>query len=127
MGSASTKFTADELESIFIWDLLCEIAPLTLEERKESRLRDQECSAASKENENCRNPGSKDMTEERKQKKREAAAAWRAAHREEKRRKDAEYRNRNRDTINQRQREYEQAKRAVKRSGVSQPVGAANF
>lgn len=116
MGCANTKFTADERESIFVWDMLCEAAPLTLEERRESRRRDLECLSERGCGVEKRKHHAKEDTEERRRKKREYAAAYRAKHKEELRRKDAEYREKNRASINERQREYEKIKRANKKT-----------
>ena len=124
MGCANNKFTADERESIFVWDLLCEAAPLTAEERRECRRRDLECLSERGEGGEKRKHHSKDDTEERRRKKREYAAAYRAKHKAELRRKDAEYRERNRDSINERQREYERAKRIANKTQNKTSVSA---
>ena len=38
----SNSYSPDELESIFVWDAICEAMPLTAEERREADERDRE-------------------------------------------------------------------------------------
>lgn len=121
MGSASTKFTPKELESIFIWDLICEALPLTQEERQEINGRD------SAPDSGKRKHRAKAVTlpktaeeiqkeEERKRHRLEQKRLWREANKEHIREKDAAYRAKNRESINERQREYDRAKRASEKA-----------
>lgn len=113
MSCVNDRYSPEELESIFLWDCLCEALPLTAEERREIKERDYTAKAGS-EGRNDRVPSapSNDDEEERKRKKRERNRRWREANKERIRAYEADYRLRNRDSINERQREYDRAKRA---------------
>ena len=120
MGSANNKFTPDELESIFLWDLLCEVIPLTAEERREIKERDYTAKTGKKERRTTDsavhyNAIASAKEEERKQQRLEQKRRWREANKERIRAYDAAYRARNRDSINERQREYDRAKQASKK------------
>ena len=101
MSCVNTRYTPDELESIFLWDLLCENIPITREERKEIRERD------------AKSTGKPTKTEEQRERDREYARRWRAAHKEHIKAYNASHR----DEINERQREYDKTKRT--KAGVS--------
>lgn len=107
MASASTKFTPDELESIFIWDLLCEAVPLTADERRDSRERDDYASGIKTPNARTKKP----LTDEQRQKKLEAKRKYRETHKAQ----IAAYREEHRQEIRERQREYDKAQRKNKR------------
>lgn len=94
MSCVNTRYTPDELESIFLWDMLCDNLPITREERKEIRERDAKTS------------GRPAKTEEQKRKEREYAKRWRAEHKEQIRAYNAAHR----DEINERQRAYDRGK-----------------
>lgn len=121
MGSASTKFTPKELESIFIWDLICEALPLTQEERREINGRDT-ISESGKRIHRAKNivlPKTSEeikKEEERKQHRREQKRLWREANKDRIREYDSAYREKNRASINERQREYDRAKRASEKA-----------
>lgn len=112
MASANNKFTPDELESIFIWDLLCEAVPLTAEERRDIRERDDY--AAGKEPTVFR--AKKPLTPEQRQKKNEAKRRYREAHKAQ----IAAYYDAHRQEICERQRHYDQAKRKEAKSKKGQ-------
>lgn len=121
MSCVNNHYSPDELESIFLWDCLCEALPLTAEERREINERDnaQKCGAR-------RNPAIAHfrpvaqekirLEEERMQKRLEQKRRWREANKERIRAYDAAYRAKNRDSINERQREYDRAKKASKKA-----------
>lgn len=119
MSCVNDKYTPDELESIFIWDCLCEAIPLTTKERREIRERDSALSNGK------RAPAAKvaptkaaehiPTEDEQKQRKREQKRRWREANKERIRAYDIAYREKNRDSINERQREYDRAKQAQKK------------
>lgn len=109
MGCVNSRYTPDELESIFIWDLLCEAIPLDSGERKAANARDAAIKAENEGKKKTQAP--KPTDEEAIKKRREYAAKWREAHREEIRAKDRAYKAKNRETINERQRGYERSKR----------------
>ena len=46
------RYTPDELESIFVWDLICDSIPLTAEERREINERDRKIIAESSQSTN---------------------------------------------------------------------------
>ena len=108
MGSTNNKFTADELESIFLWDLLCEVIPLTAEERKDIRDRDTYAATGKSPTDRVKKP----LTEEQRKAKNEAKRRFREAHKEQ----IAAYRDAHRQEIRERQRAYDQAKAKSKRA-----------
>ncbi len=117
MPCVNNRYTPDELESIFLWDCICEALPLTLEERWEINRRDALAkngyeTGPSNAGGPCKNGAL--TPEERRKKKQEYDRRYRAAHREQIRAYDAAYRAANRDSINERQREYDKTKRADK-------------
>ena len=112
MASVNSKFTPDELESIFIWDLLCEAMPLTAEERRDIRERDTYASTGKVSTARVKKP----MTEEQRKAKNEAKRRWREEHKEQ----IAAYREAHRQEIRERQRAYDQAKSKSKRTQSQQ-------
>lgn len=125
MSCVNDHYTPEELESIFLWDCLCEALPLTAEERREIKERDYTAKTGKKER---RTPDSAvhynsiaaAKEEELRKKKREQNRRWREANKERIRAYDSAYRSANRDSINERQREYDRAKRSPqKRKRVS--------
>lgn len=120
MSCVNDHYTPDELESIFIWDCLCEAIPLTAEERKAIKERDS-ASSAGKRKQAAQHTGRSNTAEdalteeERKRKKLEQKRRWREAHKDRIRAYDIAYREKNRDSINERQREYDRAKQAQKK------------
>lgn len=117
MSCVNDHYTPEELESIFLWDSICDALPLTAEERREINERD--CAARSGNRERSssnpsipRSDAERAKEEERKQRKREQKRRWRQANKERIREAEAAYRARNREAINERQREYDRAKRA---------------
>lgn len=102
MSCVNTRYTPDELESIFLWDSLCDELPLTAEERRETKDRDYYATHGAWP--------VRDTDEEKRSRKREYNRLYREAHRAEIRLKDAAYREKNRASINERQREYDRAK-----------------
>lgn len=109
MSCVNDHYTPEELESIFLWDSICDALPLTAEERREINQRDTEARAASAA---PRKPVDPEKEAERKQRRREQKRRWRQANKERVRESDAAYRARNREAINERQKEYDRAKRA---------------
>lgn len=107
MSCVNTKYTPAELESIFLWDAMCEKLPLTLEERRECS--DREYYAIHGE------LPKRETSEEKRAKRREYNRRYRESHREKLRASDQEYRNKNRKSINERQKEYDAAKRATEK------------
>ena len=125
MSCVNDHYTPEELESIFLWDCLCEALPLTAEERREIKERDYTAKTGKKER---RTPDSAvhynsiaaAKEEELRKKNREQNRRWREANKERIRAYDSAYRSANRDSINERQREYDRAKRSPqKRKRVS--------
>lgn len=125
MSCVNDHYTPEELESIFLWDCLCEALPLTAEERREIQERDYTAKTGKKER---RTPDSAvhynsiaaAKEEELRKKKREQNRRWREANKERIRAYDSAYRAVNRESINERQREYDRAKRSPqKRKRVS--------
>ena len=120
MSCVNNRYSAAELESIFVWDMLCDALPLTVEERREINSRDRACTAAV-EPQIVAVPAEpiderKAMTvEERKRRKREQSCRWREANKERIRATDAAYRARERESINERQREYDRFKERRKK------------
>lgn len=117
MSCVNDHYTPDELESIFIWDCLCEALPLTAEERREINGRDYTAKTGKKERNTSDsavhyNAIASAKEEERKQQRREQKRRWREANKERIRAYDTAYRDKNRSSINERQREYDRAKRA---------------
>ncbi len=123
MSCVNDRYSPAELESIFLWDCLCEALPLTVEERREINGRDLTAKTGKKE----RNPtahavpcyvhdAAKAKEEERRQKRLEQKRLWREANKERIREYNAAYREKNRGSINERQREYDRAKRASKKA-----------
>lgn len=108
MATANNKFTPDELESIFVWDLLCEVFPLTAEERRDIRDRDTYAATGKIPTERVKKP----LSEEQRKAKNEAKRRWREAHKEQ----IAAYRDAHRQEIRERQRAYDQAKAKSKRA-----------
>lgn len=104
MSCVNNRYTPDELESIFLWDALCEDLPLTREERREIKDRDFYATHGKLPK--------RETEEERIARKREYNRLYRAKNLEKIRQKDAAYREKNRASINERQREYDKAKRA---------------
>lgn len=114
MSCVNNRYTPDELESIFIWDCLCEAVPLSREERK--AIRDREDAAkremqAAEPKRNHNLPAEK-CTEADRERKRAYAKKYRETHREIIRQRDAAYRAANRADINERQSAYGKSKRA---------------
>ena len=107
MGSANNKFTPDELESIFIWDLLCEIVPLTAQERQDIRERDDYASGKASSSHRPKKP----ITDEQRQKRLEAKRRYRETHKEQ----IAAYRDAHRQEIRERQKAYDKATRKNQR------------
>lgn len=123
MSCVNDRYSPAELESIFLWDCLCEALPLTAEERREINDRDYTAKTGKKE----RNPtahavpcyvhdAAKVKEEERRQRRLEQKRRWREANKERIRAYDAAYRAMNRGSINERQREYDRAKQASKKA-----------
>ena len=120
MSCVNDRYSSAELESIFLWDCLCEALPLTVEERREINERDNAQKGGAR-----KHPASAHfrpvaqakirLEEERRQKRLEQKRRWREANKERIRTYDAAYRAKNRDSINERQREYDRAKQASKK------------
>ena len=121
MSCVNDRYSPAELESIFLWDCLCEALPLTAEERREIKERDYTAKTGKKEQ---RTPDSAvpcdasdaAKAEERRRKRLEQKRRWREANKERIRAYDAAYRAMNRGSINERQREYDRAKQASKKA-----------
>ena len=124
MSCVNNHYTPAELESIFIWDSICEALPLTAEERREINGRDNipepgkrkhraKASASPKTPEEIR------LEEDRRKRQLEKKRRWREANKERIRAYDAAYRAKNRDAINERQREYDRAKQASKKAAMA--------
>lgn len=121
MSCVNDRYSPAELESIFLWDCLCEVLPLTAEERREIKARDYTAKTEKKER---RTPDSAvhynaiaaAKEEEQRQKRLEQKRRWREANKERIRAYDAAYRAKNRDSINERQREYDRAKQASQKA-----------
>lgn len=121
MSCVNDRYSPAELESIFLWDCLCEALPLTAEERREIKERDYTAKTGKKERRITDsavhyNAIASANEEERKQQRLEQKRRWREANKERIRAYDAAYRARNRDSINERQREYDRAKQASKKA-----------
>lgn len=97
MPCVNNRYTPDELESIFIWDVLCEAIPLSSEERAEIRRRDSENGVHKKP-----------KSAEQREKALEYQRRWRAEHKEQIRAYNAAHR----AEINERQKNYDKAKRS---------------
>lgn len=121
MSCVNNHYSPAELESIFLWDCLCEALPLTAEERREINGRDStpdpgkrkhraKASAIPKTPEEIR------LEADRRKRQLEKKRLWREANKERIRAYDAAYRAKNRDAINERQREYDRAKQASKKA-----------
>lgn len=125
MSCVNDHYTPEELESIFLWDCLCEALPLTAEERREINGRDSSterrtAKRAPKDDDRTKTAEDIKRKEELRKKKREQNRRWREANKERIRAYDSAYRSANRDSINERQREYDRAKRSPqKRKRVS--------
>lgn len=124
MSCVNDHYTPEELESIFLWDCLCEALPLTAEERREINSRDsspERRTAKRAPKDDDRPKTAEDIKkEELREKKREQNRRWRKANKDRIRAYDAAYRAVNRESINERQREYDRAKAASKKAtGVS--------
>ena len=105
MSCVNDRYTPDELESIFIWDCLCDAIPLTKEERRAINERDNAAKTGK--------PAKPVETDEEiKRRRQEYNRKWREEHKDRIKAQDAAYRARNRASINERQREYDRAKRA---------------
>ena len=98
MSCVNNRYTPDELESIFVWDILCEAIPLSAQERADIRKRDGQKNAAPKRH----------LTDEQRERKREYIRRWKAANKA----KIKEYNDAHRAEINERQREYDREKMA---------------
>lgn len=121
MSCVNDRYSPAELESIFLWDCLCEALPLTAEERREINGRDYTAKTGKKERNTSDsavhyNSIAKAKEEERRQKRLEQKRLWREANKERIREYNAAYRTKNRGSINERQREYDRAKRASKKA-----------
>lgn len=114
MSCVNDRYSPAELESIFLWDCLCEALPLTAEERREINERD--TLAKTKRTALPRTDERAAKEEERKLRKREYNRRYREANRERIRELNAAYQKRNRESINERQREYDRAKSASKKA-----------
>lgn len=106
MSCVNEHYSPEELESIFLWDFLCEQLPLTKEERQEINDRDHFAKTGKVLN----------TAEELKRKRNEYNKRWKSAHKEQARKNNAAYRARHREAINERQREYDRAKRASEKA-----------
>lgn len=109
MSCVNSRYTADELESIFIWDCLCDAIPLTKEERRAINERDSAAKTG-------RPAKPVETDEEIKRRRQEYNRKWREEHKDRIKAQDAAYRARNRASINERQREYDRAKRGAERA-----------
>lgn len=121
MSCVNDRYSPAELESIFLWDCLCEALPLTVEERWEINGRDYAAKTGKKERNTSDsavhyNAIASAKEEERRQKRLEQKRLWREANKERIREYNAAYRTKNRGSINERQREYDRAKRASKKA-----------
>lgn len=121
MSCVNDRYSPAELESIFLWDCLCEALPLTVEERREINGRDYTAKTGKKERNTLDsavhyNAIASAKEEERRQKRLEQKRLWREANKERIREYNAAYRTKNRGSINERQREYDRAKRASKKA-----------
>lgn len=121
MSCVNDRYSPAELESIFLWDCLCEALPLTAEERREINGRDYTAKTGKKERRTTDsavhyNAIASAKEEERKQQRLEQKRRWREANKEKIRAYDAAYRAMNRGSINERQREYDRAKQASKKA-----------
>lgn len=121
MSCVNDRYSPAELESIFLWDCLCEALPLTVEERREINGRDYTAKTGKKERNTSDsavhyNAIASAKEEERRQKRLEQKRLWREANKERIREYNAAYREKNRGSINERQREYDRAKRASKKA-----------
>ena len=121
MSCVNDRYSPAELESIFLWDCLCEALPLTAEERREINERDYTAKTDKKKRNTSDsavhyNAIASAKEEERKLRKREYNRRYREANRERIRELNAAYQKRNRESINERQREYDRAKSASKKA-----------
>lgn len=121
MSCVSDKYSPAELESIFLWDCLCEALPLTVEERREIKERDEAQKSGARKHPAIAHfrpvaQAKIRLEEERRQKRLEQKRRWREANKERIRAYNAAYRAKNRDEINERQREYDRAKQASKKA-----------
>lgn len=121
MSCVNDRYSPAELESIFLWDCLCEALPLTAEERREIKERDntaktRNAKRAAPAFAEPRNDADAAKEEERRRKRLEQKRRWREANKERIRAYDAAYRAMNRGSINERQREYDRAKQASKKA-----------
>lgn len=117
MSCVNDRYSPAELESIFLWDCLCEALPMTVEERREINERDNAQKGGARKHQAIAHlrpvaQAKIRMEEERRQKRLEHKRRWREANKERIRAYDAAYRAKNRDSINERQREYDRAKRS---------------
>lgn len=121
MSCVNDRYSPAELESIFLWDCLCEALPLTAEERREINGRDFTAKTGKKERLSTAPAVPCDAfdaakAEERRRRRLEQKRRWREANKEKIRAYDAAYRAMNRGSINERQREYDRAKQASKKA-----------
>lgn len=121
MSCVNDRYSPAELESIFLWDCLCEALPLTVEERREIYERDNAQKGGARKHPAIAHfwpvaQAKIRLEEERRQKRLEQKRRWREANKERIRAYDAAYRAKNRDEINERQREYDRAKQASKKA-----------
>lgn len=121
MSCVNNRYSPEELESIFLWDCLCEALPLTVEERREIKERDDAQKGGARKHPAIAHfrpvaQAKIRLEEERRQKRLEQKRRWREANKERIRAYNAAYRAKNRDEINERQREYDRAKQASKKA-----------
>lgn len=121
MSCVNNHYSPAELESIFLWDCLCEALPLTAEERREINGRDHTPDPGKRKHRAKSSaipitPEKIRLEEDRRKRQLEKKRLWREANKERIRAYDAAYRAKNRDAINERQREYDRAKQASKKA-----------
>lgn len=121
MSCVNNHYSPEELESIFLWDFICEALPLTAEERREINGRNSipepgKRKHRAKETGLPKSADELKKEEERKRRDSEYRRQYRETHREQKRIADAAYRAKHREAINERQREYDRAKRASEKA-----------
>lgn len=121
MSCVNNHYTADELESIFIWDLLADAIPLSREERRGCREREDLAREEKREPKGNRRGDGKLSKEEALERHREYMRKWRAENREHIRERDAAYREKHRAEINERQRKYAEEKKARRLIPDAQP------
>jgi len=121
MSCVNDRYSPEELESIFLWDCLCEAIPLTAEERKEINDRDRAYRTGKEPKKTepktpvcCAEEAAKKA--ERKQRELERKREYRKTHRAQTLAYSRAYQAKNREAINERQREYDRAKRASKKA-----------